>query len=147
MRKAQAADVAAVRRLVLDAYRPWAEIIGRPPMPMEADYEALVAEGRVHVRDAPDGIEGLIVLIPEDGVLLVDNVAVRPDRQGRGVGRSLLAFAEEEARRLGLPALRLITNVKMTPNIALYASLGYMETGRGELNGRFVVRMRKELAG
>lgn len=142
MRKARAADVAAVQQLVTDAYGPWVEVVGMRPLPMEADYGALVAAGHVHVTDE---LDGLIVLVPEDGVLLVDNVAVRPDRHGRGIGRSLLSFAEREARRLGLPALRLYTNVKMTSNIALYASLGYVETGRQALEGRSAVHMRKEL--
>lgn len=147
MRKARGEDVAAVGRLVHEAYLPWVEVIGMRPRPMDSDYGALVAEGCVHVRDGLDGIEGLIVLIPEDGVLLVDNVAVRPDLHGRGIGRSLLAFAEEEARRLGLPALRLYTNVKMTSNIALYESLGYVRTGGDVLDGRSAVLMRKELPG
>ncbi|WP_214414189.1 GNAT family N-acetyltransferase [Sphaerisporangium fuscum] len=143
MRKALAAEVAAIEKLVHDAYRPWVEITGTRPLPMEADYDALVAAGHVHVTD---GLDGIIVLIPEDGALLVDNVAVRPDRHGRGIGRSLMAFAEQEASRLGLPALRLYTNVKMASNIALYESLGYVETGRQELEGRSAVLMRKELS-
>ncbi|MER6513088.1 GNAT family N-acetyltransferase [Nonomuraea sp. NPDC001636] len=143
MRLAQEADRAAVEQLVHDAYQPWAEIIGTRPLPMEADYAALIAAGRVHVTD---GLEGLVVLIPEEGTLLVDNVAVRPDLHGRGIGRGLLAYAEQEAARLGLPALRLYTNVKMASNIALYTSLGYAEIGRADLDGRSAVVMRKELS-
>ncbi|WP_217369554.1 GNAT family N-acetyltransferase [Nonomuraea antri] len=143
MRRAQEADRTAVEQIVHDAYEPWIEIVGMRPMPMEADYAALIAAGHVHVMD---GLEGLIVLVPEDGVLLVDNVAVRPELHGKGLGRGLLAYAEQEARRLGLPALRLYTNVRMTSNIALYTALGYVETGREELTGgRAAVLMRKEL--
>ncbi|MER6003002.1 GNAT family N-acetyltransferase [Nonomuraea sp. NPDC051941] len=146
MRLADHTDKAAVERLVHDAYSPWIEVVGMRPLPMEADYGALIAAGRVHVTDALDGLlDGLIVLVPEDGVLLVENVAVRPGRQGRGLGRALMAYAEEEARRLGLPALRLYTNVKMTTNIALYESLGYVETGRMGVEGRSAVMMRKQL--
>ncbi|NUP64030.1 MAG: GNAT family N-acetyltransferase [Nonomuraea sp.] len=143
MRLAREADRAAVEHLVHAAYQPWVEIIGMRPLPMDADYAALIAAGRVHVTD---GLEGLIVLVPEDGVLLVDNVAVRPELHGKGIGRGLLAYAEQEAARLGLPALRLYTNVRMTPNIALYASLGYVETGRQGIDGRSAVLMRKELS-
>ncbi|MFF4620022.1 GNAT family N-acetyltransferase [Nonomuraea jabiensis] len=142
MRLADHPDKAAVERLVHDAYSPWIEVVGMRPLPMEADYGALIAAGRVHVTDA---LDGLIVLVPEDGVLLVENVAVRPDRQGKGLGRALMAYAEEEARRLGLPALRLYTNTKMTANIALYESLGYVETGRMGVEGRSAVMMRKHL--
>jgi GNAT superfamily N-acetyltransferase len=142
MRPAEHTDKAAVERLVHDAYSPWIEVVGMRPLPMEADYGALIAAGRVHVTDA---LDALIVLVPEDGVLLVENVAVRPDRQGKGLGRALMAYAEQEARRLGLPALRLYTNVKMTANIALYESLGYVETGRMGVEGRSAVMMRKQL--
>ncbi|KAB8197888.1 GNAT family N-acetyltransferase [Nonomuraea phyllanthi] len=142
MRRAEAAERAAVERLVHDAYSPWIEVIGMRPLPMEADYAALIDAGLVHVTD---GLDGLVVLVPEDGVLLVENVAVRPDRQGAGLGRALLAYAEEEARRLGMAALRLYTNVRMASNIALYESLGYVETGRQGVEGRSAVLMRKEL--
>ncbi|MDP4510911.1 GNAT family N-acetyltransferase [Nonomuraea turcica] len=143
MRLAGPEDRAGVEQLVHAAYEPWIEVIGMRPVPMEADYGALIEAGRVHVTD---DFQGLIVLVPEDGVLLVDNVAVRPESHGKGIGRELLAYAEEEARRLGLPALRLYTNVKMASNIALYTSLGYVETGREGVKGRSAVMMRKQLS-
>jgi ribosomal protein S18 acetylase RimI-like enzyme len=123
------------------------EIIGMRPLPMEADYPALIAADRVWVRgDVPGGpVDALIVLIPADGALLVDNVAVHPSAQGRGLGRRLLAFAEDQARSRGLPALRLYTNVKMTSNIALYESLGYRRTDTETIEGRHAVHLRKEL--
>ncbi|MFC5833010.1 GNAT family N-acetyltransferase [Nonomuraea insulae] len=146
MRLAGESDLAAVERLVHDAYTPWIEVIGTRPLPLESDYAALIAAGRVHVTSGFDRLEGLIVLVPEDGVLLVDNVAVHPDLHGKGIGRALLAYAEEEARRLGLPALRLYTNVKMAANIALYESLGYVRTGQANLEGRSAYLMRKPLS-
>jgi GNAT superfamily N-acetyltransferase len=111
---------------------------------MDADYERLIGEGHVFVAGPADG---LIVLVPEDDVLLVENVAVRPSLQGQGLGRRLMAFTEQRARLLGLPALRLYTNEKMTSNISLYKSLGYRETARELLAGRHIVHMRKDLPG
>jgi ribosomal protein S18 acetylase RimI-like enzyme len=76
----------------------------------------------------------------------VENVAVRPPLHGRGIGRRLLAFAEDEAGRLGLPACRLYTNVKMTRNISLYGALRYSVTGRQPVEGRgHIVLMRKQM--
>jgi len=54
--------------------------------------------------------------------LLLDNLAVRPDRQRCGFGRKLIAFAEAEARRLRFAELRLYTHEAMSENIALYAA-------------------------
>lgn len=144
IRPAEAADEAAVSAIVKAAYEPWVPVIGVPPLPMVADYAGLIARGRVHVLENGE-VDALIVLHAEDDVLLVENVAVRPDRQGRGLGRRLLAFAEFRARSLGLPAVRLYTNEKMISNIGLYESLGYRETGRELIDGRRAVHMRKDL--
>ena len=74
-----------------------------------------------------------------------DNIAVQPDRQGRGLGRALIAFAEAEARRLGFAELRLYTHQKMTENIGFYKRLGFDETGRGCEAGYDRVFMRKQV--
>ena len=142
IRLAAPADRPRVEEIVEAAYTPWAEIIGIRPIPMDADYGALIGAGLVHVTGT--GPDGLIVLIPEDGTLLVENVAVAPDRHGRGIGRALMAFAEDRARALALPRLRLYTNALMTTNIALYERLGYRETGRETVGGRNVVHLAKE---
>ena len=144
IRLAESADQAAVEAIVKAAYEPWVSVIGVPPLPMVADYADLIARGLVHVLENGE-LDGVIVLVAEPGALLVENVAVRPDRQGRGLGRRLLAFAEFRARSSGLPALRLYTNEKMIPNIGLYESLGYRETGRETVDGRSTVHMRKDL--
>lgn len=143
IRPAVPADRTAVEDVVRAAYTPWIEVIGVPPGPMTADYAELIAAGRVWVLDP---VEGLIVLVPEDDVLLVENVAVSPAAQGRGLGRRLLAFAEDQARALGLAALRLYTHEKMTANIARYERSGYRVTGRENVgDGHHLVHMRKQL--
>src|SRR5207248_3702868 len=119
----------------------------KPPGPMLDDYAALIAAGAVSVLEEADGvIAALIVLLPRPDHLLLDNIAVRPDRQGRGLGRRLVDFAESEARRLGYAELRLYTHATMTENIALYKRLGFEETGRGEQAGYDRVFMAKRLA-
>ena len=147
IRRAQPTDRAAVEQIVRDAYSLYIERIGKPPGPMLDDYAALIADGTVSVLEDGDGtIVAIIVLLPKPDHLLLDNIAVRPDRQGRGLGRQLIAFAEAEARRLGHAELRLYTHQKMTENIALYARLGFVETGRGQEAGYDRVFMTKRLA-
>src|SRR5438105_5359708 len=111
------------------------------------DYAALIADGVVSVLEGSDGtIDAIIVLLPKPDHLLLDNIAVRPDRQGHGLGRQLIAFAEAEARRLGDAELRLYTHEKMTENIALYMRLGFVETGRGHQAGYDRLFMTKRLS-
>jgi GNAT superfamily N-acetyltransferase len=137
---------AAVETIVHEAYAVYVERIGRPPGPMLDDYATLIAAGAVSVLEAPEGdIVAIIVLLPKPDHLLLDNIAVRRDRQGQGLGRRLIAFAEAETRRLGYREMRLYTHRMMTENIALYARLGFIETGRGHEAGYDRVFMTKPL--
>jgi ribosomal protein S18 acetylase RimI-like enzyme len=76
----------------------------------------------------------------------LENLAVRPSWQGRGVGSRLLALTEDEARRQGLAEIRLYTNEAMTENIAYYPRHGYVETHRAEQDGFRRVFFSKRLA-
>jgi len=146
IRPANDRDRAAVEAIVHTAYSIYVERIGKAPGPMLDDYARLIDEGSVSVLEAPDGaIAALIVLLPRPDHLLLDNIAVRPDHQGRGLGRRLVAFAESEARRLGYGELRLYTHERMTENIALYTRLGFRETGRGTEAGYDRVFMTKPI--
>ena len=131
--------------MVRSAYAPFTQVIGREPGPMGDDYGALIGEGRVWVLEEEGRIVAVLVLVDEVDGLLLDNMAVAPDAQGRGHGRRLIGFAEAEARRRGHRTIRLYTNVRMVRNIALYGSLGYVETHRGEDRGYQRVFMAKRL--
>jgi ribosomal protein S18 acetylase RimI-like enzyme len=145
IRVATAADVPAIAEIVDQAYRHYIARIGKPPGPMLDDYAARVSEGVVWVLDEGDVIGGIIVLLPEPNYLLLDNIAVSPTRQGLGLGRRLLAFAEAEALRRGYREIRLYTHQTMVENQRLYTSIGYEETGRGSEAGYDRVFMRKRL--
>jgi len=135
LRPADATDVEAVRCLVREAYAVYVPRIGREPAPMAADYEGLVAAGEVTVAVEDQAIVGVIVLRAQPDSLLVENVAVAPAAQGRGIGRTLLAHAEIRAGALGLRRLALYTNAKMTENLSFYPALGYVEVGRRRERG------------
>ncbi len=85
------------------------------------------------------------MLIDKRDHLLLDNIAIAPKYQGRGHGKRLVAFAEQECARRGFAELRLYTNVVMTENVALYTHLGFEETHRGEEAGYSRVYMRKQI--
>lgn len=145
IRPATIDDISAIERIVRDAYSPYIQRIGATPGPMLDDYPARIAQGLVHVLLASGDVQALLVLIPEPDCLLLDNIAVSPGAQGKGYGRHLLRFAEDEARRRGLAAIRLYTQEKMTENIGIYRCHGYVETHRAEEIGLKRVFMKKAL--
>lgn len=144
VRMAKPADRAAIEEIVQAAYEPWIRTIGVRPAPLDADYAELISRGLVFVSGVGE-LTGVIVLVPEPDVLLIENVAVRPDRQGEGIGRALLAFAETQARGSGRPAVRLYTHSAITCNVALYERLGYVVTHREPLDIGHLVHLRKDV--
>ena len=145
IRPAEPGDAAAVRDLVRASYLKYVGRIGREPAPMLEDYAALIRAGEVWVLAEGGEALGVLVMRPAEDHLFVDNVAVAPGQQGRGLGRDLVAFAEKKAAEHGLPEVRLYTNEKMHENLDIYARLGFEETGRGLDGGYRRVFMRKRL--
>jgi len=125
LRQAVAADAAAVKALTRAAYAKWVPLIGREPKPMGTDYEAAIRNHRIDLASWEGRLAGLIETIRHADHLLIENVAVDPAFQGRGIGRALMAHAEQLARAQGLNEIRLYTNGKFEANIALYLRLGY----------------------
>lgn len=139
-------DVDVVTRIAHAAYTHYTARIGRPAAPMVADYAGLIAAGDTWVVEGDGEILGFAVLVDRPDHLLLDNVAVSPDAQGRGIGAALLRLAEDEARRRGRAEVRLYTNEAMTENLAYYPRHGYVEAGRGEQDGYRRVHFTKRLA-
>ena len=118
---------------------------GQKPAPMKANYEAEIIEHEVWVAVQDDVITGYLVLIPGQSALALDNLAVDPLFQSQGIGRGLLAFAEERASAAGYDRIALYTNAVMVENQRLYERLGYIETGRRSEQGFSRVFYEKDL--
>jgi ribosomal protein S18 acetylase RimI-like enzyme len=145
IRRAGPGDVDALRTIAVAAYRKYVPRIGRNPAPMTADYAQAVRREQAWAAVEDGEIVGFVILIARPGYLLLDNVAVQPAAQGRGIGARLLALAEDHARDSGLREIRLYTNEAMTENLAYYARHGYAETHRAEHNGFHRVFFRKPI--
>lgn len=145
LRTAVLADAAAIRALTRAAYAKWVPVIGREPKPMGADYEAAVRAHRFDLLYVGDELAALIETIDEADQLLIENVAVSPGHQGRGLGRRLLALAEGLASARGHARIRLYTNQRFEANIALYQRVGYRIDREEAVSAGVVIHMSKAL--
>lgn len=105
----------------------------------------MVTGEKIHVLKREQNVLGLIVITPQDDALLVGNLCVAPEAQGKGFGRVLMGHAETMARSMNLAAITLFTNEKMHENIGLYLKLGFVVTGRRTEHGFERVYFRKTL--
>lgn len=146
IRPALAGEAPLLAGIVERAYAQWVPVIGQRPGPMDDDYAARIAAGEAHVLEDADGATlGMVVIEQHADHLMLDNIAVEPARTGQGDGGVLLAFVEEEARRLGLPEIRLYTHAMMAKNVAIYGKRGYAVTDRRMDKGFDRVFMAKRL--
>jgi ribosomal protein S18 acetylase RimI-like enzyme len=137
----------AIRDLILRAYAKWVPVTPRKPRPMTADYDLALQEHRFDCLWEGARLVGLIETVPEGDALLIVNVAVEPECQGKGLGVRLMRHAEAIARDAGLGETRLYTNKLMAANIALYAALGYaFEKESQHDHGVVAVHMVRPLA-
>lgn len=152
VRAAGEADAPALAACARAAYAKYVERNGLVPVPMRQDYAEVIRDWQVTVVESSGTAAGhdiavaaLIVMGPAEEGFLLDNVAVAPEHQGKGLGRVLLAFAEDEARRQGYDSIYLYAQEVMTENIALYEHLGYVEYARRLEHGLPRVYLRKPL--
>jgi ribosomal protein S18 acetylase RimI-like enzyme len=145
LRPATGDDAPRLSELVRNAYRHYVERIGSEPRPMTDDYAEVIHDLDVTVATEGRQIVGVLVLDESSGRFTIDNVAVAPEHQGKGVGRALLSHAEAEAARAGHDSIHLFTHELMTENLALYERIGYEEYERRHFGTDTLVFLSKHL--
>jgi ribosomal protein S18 acetylase RimI-like enzyme len=146
LRRASIEDLAALVALQQAAYARNRALMGVEPLPLKADYREVLARYETWLVERDGTLAAALILEPRADDLLIWSVAVAPQAQRRGLGRRLLAAAEDRAATLGKRTMRLYTGEKMTGNIAWYQRHGYAVEHIEQRPDRRVVHMVKPLA-
>ena len=137
------ADVPALTALINQAYRGKAShqawttedhLLEGPRIDEAALYQMLQAPKATLLKylDANDKLVGCLYMQRQGSRLYLGTLAVAPDAQARGVGRQLLAHADEHARQQGCSHLN-ITVLSARPELLVwYERHGYTRTGDAE---------------
>jgi len=146
-RRAGSADAETAREIVRSAYTKWIPIIGREPRPMMADYDRAVTDHDVDLLLVGPKIVGFIETMMRDNHLWIENIAVRPEEQGKGFGWRLLVHAEGLALAMRRREIRLLTNSAFESNVVLYEKAGYIITASEPFLSGTTIYMSKYLTG
>lgn len=145
LRRAGPADLGPVVALQQAAYAPNRVVLGVEPLPLKADYEAILRDDEVWLAEDDAGLAGVLVLQSRPDDLLIWSVATHPRAQGTRLGNALLEAAEVRAHQLGRRVVRLYTGQKLTRNVAWYSRHGYLVERVEALADRTAVHMMKPL--
>ena len=144
-RAAAHGDAPGAAACVRAAYEHYVGRNGHVPAPMRQEYDDVIRDYQVTVVDYRGEIVAVLALAVAGEGFLLDNIAVAPAHQGKGLGRALLEYAETEARRQGFDSIYLYAQEIMTENLALYRRIGYVEYARRIEFGLSRVYLRKPL--
>jgi N-acetylglutamate synthase-like GNAT family acetyltransferase len=147
LRRATIDDLDRVVALQRAAYAPNRAVLGVEPIPLMADYNAILFDMEVWLAEEAGNLRGVLILEPRADDLLLWSIAVSPAGQGTGLGRALLAATEERARQLGRAVVRLYTGTVLTDRVAWYARHGYAVERIEVLSDRSVTHMMKQPVG
>jgi ribosomal-protein-alanine N-acetyltransferase len=115
--------------------------------PAQDDLEALALLHAARFTDAWDGpalaallatpgtfafhdADGFVLARSAGGEAEILTLAVAPSARGKGIGRTLMRMAAEEAARLGAGAMFLEVGTDNGAALALYGTLGFQRVGR-----------------
>ena len=141
---ADAGEVLTVQRA---AFASEALIYGTADMPPLTqtleELRAELADAKGWVARVGPRLVGAIRYRDTDDLLLIGRIAIAPDLQGLGIGRTLLEAAERDSRA---SEAELFTGSLSEANVRLYESCGYRVTERVEQDdGTAQLFMRKRL--
>ena len=124
------ADWEPVRALILEAFAYMEGRIDPPSSALRLSAESMAADaakGALLLAEVDGALAGCAFVRPKGDALYIGKLAVRPDLQGRGIGKALVAAAREEARRGGLAALELQTRIELNENHVAFARMGFVK--------------------
>ena len=145
LRRAGSADLSSLVALQQAAYAKNRPLLGVEPLPLLADYAEIMRDMEVWLATEGDRFAGALILEPRADDLLIWSIASDPATQGAGLGRTLLAAAEERARQLGRTVIRLYTGTPLAHLVAWYGRHGFAVERIEALSDRSITHMIKYL--
>ncbi len=141
LKKADIADIPALKALINSAYRGetakqgWtyeSDLLQGELRTDEAEIEALLRDSSVTLltcRNEQSQIQGCVCLTQKPAGLYLGMLTVQPDLQGAGIGKKLLAAADEHARSLGISRIFMTVFTVREELLAWYERHGYQRNG------------------
>jgi GNAT superfamily N-acetyltransferase len=145
LRRAGVTDLEGLLALQQGAYAKNRPLLGVEPIPLLADYARILRTMEIWVFERDRRLLGALILKPRPDDLLIWSVAVHPSAQGRGMGRALLAAADERARQIGRTVVRLYTGTPLAHLVTWYGRHGYTIERIEALSDRSITHMIKHL--
>lgn len=94
--------------------------------PNKTIVSSYLTKGKTYVLSEEKKTIGLIHLIPHNNKLIeIKNIAINEKYQNKGLGKKLIEFAEQKAKKEGYSTIRICTGNSSIKQLALYQKRGF----------------------
>ena len=146
-RQALPADATACQKIAEAAYLPYLTRMDRKPAPMNANYINHIKNDQVFVMEDSQvaQIIAFSVIVIKNKIYWLENIAVSPQYQQRGIGKEILSEIEKWLSKR-THSYQLYTNIVMYENIVWYKKQGFIQLHHALEDGFERVYFRKHLS-
>lgn len=134
LRAGTAGDAAAIARVIAASFEQYRGKLNPESGAFRETADGIAGElargaGAI-VAERNGEMLGCVLIEELEGDLYFGRLSVVPSARGLGLAKRLIDAVEAEARRRGLPGVRLGVRVVLTDNQRLFQALGYREASR-----------------
>ena len=142
-RRAVAEDHKIIIAIAQKAYEKYVERMGKEPAPMRP---VIQKEDVVFICEDNKQIIAFAILVKINDQIILDNIAVDPSHQKKGIGNNFIKFIEQYLIKQKLDKYQLYTNEKMFENIKWYQKIGFKIFKKVTEKGYNRIYFEKELS-
>ena len=121
-REAKLEDHKIIITIAQKAYEKYVERMGKEPAPMRP---VIQKEDVVFVCEDNKQVIAFAILVKINDQIILDNIAVDPPHQKKGIGNNFIKFIEEYLMEQKVNKYQLYTNEMMFENIDWYQKIGF----------------------
>ena len=142
-RRAVAEDHKIIIAIAQKAYEKYVERMGKEPAPMRP---VIQKEDVVFICEDNKQIIAFAILVKINDQIILDNIAVDPSHQKKGIGNNFIKFIEQYLIKKKFDKYQLYTNEKMFENIKWYQKIGFKIFKKVTEKGYNRIYFEKELS-
>lgn len=131
IKRAVVEDIPVIKEMTLNAFKKYAADLGLPQQvkALKETDETIASDMEnknilmAFLNDRPVG--SIRFEIVGSKVAYISRFGVDPNIHGKGIGKALLAYTENEVKKMGATLMALHTASKMAPQVGFYYKMGF----------------------
>lgn len=129
IREAFLEEIESVHAIIIEAFTEYIGILRPPSGALRETVETLqrkiANQGGAIIAIINAQAVGTSIYYYQEHYMYIGRVSVLPSHRGKGIGKEMIYYLEQQAMRMGYTETRLEVRISLPGNLKLYEKLGY----------------------